>query len=300
MVTVAIALDGTEVPSPALRLEALPRRVSLSRSALELLASIAEVSLPWQRPSPAADLAAALGGKPPAEVGGAEELRAAGLVDADELPPPEVRRALAVFAKPEIAVDLDLVVRRGGGVAQLHAWHRMAADQVVALTTTGGRVELAWFSTDWWQAELGTLTGHAETVEGDGGAGVGPLPGLEVPLDLMLATGRAAREHRHEVLAELRCRAVGQVRDGAGRVLDLADTSAQLDLMHGATRARLQALVVSPTSRRVGAVSWVLFPDGWRRLVPVGGDRQARVRLVSAGPAELGAEVARLAVAVRP
>ena len=56
---------------------------------------------------------------------------------------------------------------------------------------------------------------------------------------------------------------------------------------------------VGPTgTRKVGWVSWVLFPDGWRALTPHTRDHRARVRVHPVEPLRLGVEVARLVTLV--
>ena len=50
--------------------------------------------------------------------------------------------------------------------------------------------------------------------------------------------------------------------------------------------------------RKVGWVSWVLFPDGWRALTPHTRDHRALVRVHPVEPRRLGVEVARLVALV--
>ena len=63
--------------------------------------------------------------------------------------------ALARFARPQVLVTLDLV--HPGG--RLRSWQRLSGGEVTAVSVAGtGRVELAWFTADRWQAHLTSTT----------------------------------------------------------------------------------------------------------------------------------------------
>ncbi len=78
--------------------------------------------------------------------------------------------ARAVWADPEVRVDLDLVLPGG---AVLRARHRMRAGRVVALAGLGGStpVEASWFAVTRWAGELA----RAVTVNPPPAAGRRPL-----------------------------------------------------------------------------------------------------------------------------
>lgn len=292
---VELRADGTPVTSPRLRVEALPRRFGLSRDAVETLGELVGMALPWQRPR-LADLDTALGPPPAQRADATKELIEAGLLTGPGEPTGEAAAALGDLAAPDVTVDIDVAALRPppGGLAQLHAWHRLRADRVTTLTVTGGAIELGWHSTDWWQAALAPLAGAPSSPS----PGDSPLSTLELPMDVLIAWGRATREGRGELLSELHARAVGRVRNGSGQVLDAADTGRQLRLLHASAQARLRVVVASPVARRIGVLSWVRFPDGWRRLLAAP-QRQAPVRLEPTRPQDLGADLARLTQGVR-
>ncbi|MEO5851629.1 MAG: hypothetical protein ABIQ15_03870 [Nocardioides sp.] len=305
----------TAAPAPALTPARLPRRVALPRTALESLAARTGTTLPWRAAATSSRLARALGDLPdaPTDPRGPHDpgaLEARGLVDAAGVPLAEVAAALEVLGRPEVAVRVDLGVRRAAapqGSSRLVAWHHLRAGRVTALVTVGApEVELAWFADEHWPRELA----HLVTVPTRPDAPVtSPVPtavpasvpphALTLPFELLVAAGAALRERRPEVLAELlaRHRVVGP--DGAE--LDRAAAAEQVGLLHTAGQGRVQVTVAGTAGdghRRLGVVTWVLFADGWRSLVPATVDGVPVVRLATATPPMLGVAVARLVAGV--
>ncbi|MCW2766888.1 MAG: hypothetical protein JWO11_2847 [Nocardioides sp.] len=159
-----------------------PRRMLLSRPAVERLAGLAGTAAPWStEPTPAPP-------DPPALA-------------------PELRDALEVLAAPELLVDVDVAV----GSDRVRAWHRFARGRVTALATAGGRVELCWYDDDLWRLELAravTVTTPPASAE--------PPPGpIDLPFELLLGTGEAVRLERDDVFGELMGR-YGAGLDAAG------------------------------------------------------------------------------------
>ena len=196
-----------------------------------------------------------------------------------------------VLDSPEVTCDIDVSVRRPGthrGWLQLHSGQALRGDTVVAVSSAGGRVEVAWWGVDEWHTQLT----RAATVPVPRAAEPPPPPEVEVPLDALLASGEAIRTHRTEVLDELVRRAgsddPAQVRDGLVR-------------LHTAVVGRLLATVAARdgNARRVGWVSWVLFADGWRTLTPTRVDGRPSVRVDPVEPSGLAPQVARLVSVVR-
>lgn len=325
MTRVTLELDGTasSVP-PGDRVhadEAVACRLQLSSAALELAAAIAGVHLPWQelaRPA-TGSLEAALGPTRPDTdevsdtVDPALELRRAGLLDGPPDgagPHPWLRSLLLLLAGGEVRVDADLVVRRrtaAHGAVRLRSWHRLHGDRFAAVSTTDGRtVELGWGADAAWPAVLT----HLATVQAEPTAvpGLPSAPGttVELPWDILLASGRAVRERRGDLLRELAARAAGRtwVADGDGtesRLASATDIAEQLQLLHLTVRGRLQVTVGGVGGdgpRRLGLVSWLLFPDGWRSLVPVPAE-EPRVLVRSCRPQRLAVEVAAQVTGVR-
>lgn len=316
MATVTLALDGSPAPAPdpAAR---LPRRVRLSRQAVEHLAELTRTPLPWPGPPAPSPTAAALGpaaAPAPDEPGDAvAELRAARLLTALGDVHPEVAGAMSVLGAPEVLLDLDLSVRRSdavAGYAQLHAWHRLRGGRVTTLATAGGPLELGWLRAELWQVELA----RAVTVTRPRTTARSPEPVLDLPHELLLGAGEALRLHREDVLGELVARHAGSVltedprRDGGtgrtdsgGRPLGRAATEEQLRLLHTSVLGRMRTLVAgvgTDGARRAGWVSWLLLPDGWRALEPHVRDLEPRVLVHPVEPLRLGVEVARLVAEV--
>lgn len=274
-------------------LAGLPRRVTLSHRAVAALAERCGVELPWR--TDAAGLAAALGDRAP-EANGPDvtaELAAAGLLDGTGVAD-EVVAAMTRLAASEVAVDLTLVLRRpSGAAAQLSAWHRIHGARVTTLTSTVERAELGWSAIGWWPATVSALV----DVTVPPGGGRGPVPALCLPMELLLAAGTALRERRDDLLPLL----VDRFPDGVtvdGVVLDRRRVLAELAVLAGPPHGRLQAVVTGGTDR-IGIVSWLLFPDGWRELVPLRAGRSPLVRVDRVAPTALAARVAGLATRVR-
>ncbi len=107
-----------------------------------------------------------------------------------------------VLRSPEVTCDVAVSVRRQGshrGWLQLHSGQALRGDTVAAVSSAGGRVEVAWWGVDDWHTQLT----RAATVPVPDAAEPPPPPEVEVPLDVLLATGEAIRTHRTEVLDEL-------------------------------------------------------------------------------------------------
>lgn len=286
----------------------LPRRVRLSRAAVEHVAAAAGAPLPWHRPGHTSGLESALGAPvpptgPDTPTDTLGEAASLGLLTDRGDVHPEVVTAVRVFGAPEILVGLDLAVRRRtapGGFAQLRSWHRFRDGRVTALSTADGQgFELAWFDDDLWALELA----RAVTVAAPGGGREPPATALHLPHELLLGTGGALREGRVDLFAELVRRHTGRVHRGDGsEPLDFAATDDQMRRLHTSVLGRLQAVVTgsgTAEARRVGWVSWLLYSDGWRSLTPYLSDREPHVRLEPVTPAHLGIDVVRLVTAVR-
>jgi hypothetical protein len=229
----------------------------------------------------------------------ADELARLGLVDAVGQPHREARRALSALLAPEVAVDIDVSVRRAEaarGNAWLHSCQGLRSGGVTAVSSAGGAVELAWFDDDYWQTELA----RAASVRPPVGSPEAPLPRLDLPLDAVLAGGEALRTGRGDVFEELVDRSVG-VATAPDGVLSRSDLHAQLVLLHGSTVGCLRASVAASEDRRarVGWVSWLLVADGWRSLTPLMRSGERLVRVEPAVPLDLGRQVAALVTAVR-
>lgn len=298
--SVTLDLDGT--PAAAVATAALlPRRVLLPRAALESLADRTGTPLPWRTDPAPTRLARALGG-PGAAVAAEPHperlLRARGLLTATGAPVAEVADALGVFASPEVFVRLDLGVRRPAavrGVARFTAWHHHGQGRVTAVSSAGGpALELAWFADGHWQRELA----HLVTVPPDEAAG-SPADRLTLPYDLLLGSGAARRLRRPAVLAELLAR--HRVLGPDGGPLGAPAAAEQVRLLHSTERGRLQVTVagVGDGRRALGVVTWVLFADGWRALVPATTDGVPVVHVVATAPLTLGAVVVRLVAGVQ-
>jgi hypothetical protein len=305
MATVTLNLDGTTAPGPD-PVALLPRRLRLSRPAVETLAARTGTPLPWEdRPEPS-PTSLALGPAPLPEPldetdPGAELLETRAITTRGEVHP-EVSAALAVFATPEVLVDIDVSARRAGapgGFAQVHSWQRLRAGRVTALASAGGPLELAWFADDVWQVELA----RAVTVTRPRSPARPPARVLDLPHELLLGSGEALRLHREDVLDELVARHTGSVFADDGEVaLGRADTDEQVRLLNTSVLGRMRTVVSGvgdDGTRKIGWVSWLLFGDGWRALTPYTRDSEPRVRIHPVEPLRLGVEVARLVAGVR-
>ncbi|MGI8646210.1 MAG: hypothetical protein ACR2JD_07820, partial [Nocardioides sp.] len=130
-----------------------------------------------------------------------------------------------------------------------------------------------------------------------------PAAYLRLPYELLLGAGAAYRLQRPAVLAELLERHHGRVTGRDGTVFAPGGAADQLHRLHTHERARLQLTVTGVAtdgSRSVGLLTWVLFADGWRELVPTttAGEPMVVVRLVA--PADLGRLVTRLVAGAQP
>jgi hypothetical protein len=180
----------------------------------------------------------------------------------------------------DLVVDLDLAVRRDGSVARTRSRHVLQGRTVRVITTDEGGLRVRMLDVRAWRSELA----QACRVRAPCPAVSAPDPGLELPWDLVVGTGRALRDRRADVYAELMARARPSVRD-------------ELALVHRGTTGRLRAVGAMPGRRRIGWVSWVLLADGWQALTPYVTDeptgRRAMVRLEGRRPEDLAREVAR-------
>ncbi|WP_435747633.1 ESX secretion-associated protein EspG [Nocardioides sp. SYSU DS0663] len=260
----------------------LPRRIVLSRVAVEELARRAGTTTPW--PGAAASPVAVADGDAGAAGTGEDpvaELTRGGLLR-EGAPVADVRAALEVLHAPELLVDLDLAVGTTSAYARLHSWQRWRAGCVAVASSAGGPVELAWFDDRLWHAELA----RALDARLPPSAGPPPDDDLRLPHDVLLATGEAVRSDRTDVLGELADRA-GIPAEQARR-------------LHASAVARLQVTVAGGGRRRtLGLLSWMRYADGWRALTPYL-DQQVPMVRVHRVPAErLGVEVAALATRVR-
>lgn len=160
----------------------------------------------------------------------------------------------------------------------------LAVEADVAVDGSHHHASLTGVPVDAWH---GGLTALATVATYDEPAAAADL---DLPHELLLGSGVALRLGRQDLLAELVARHQHQVTGGPA--------AEQVRLLHGAGRGRLQVVVAGPR-RRAGWVSWVLQPDGWRRLTPHVTGGVAMVRVTAARPRELGVDVARLVTAVR-
>lgn len=210
--------------------------------------------------------------------------------------PRQVREALE---SPEVTCDVDVSVRRGDtrrGWVQVHSGQALRGGVVAAVSSAGGSAEIAWWRVEDWQTQLT----RAATVVVPEARTPPPAPGFEVPLDVLLGAGEALRTNRGDVLEELVGRAVGVARTSTSQ-LDAGEVRTQLVRLHHGVLGRLLATVAARdgSASRVGWVSWLLFPDGWRALTPTRVRGRPSVRVDPVGPPGLGAEVARLVSVVR-
>lgn len=304
MATTTLRPDGTPVSPAVDPARAVPRRVELSRGAVELLAELTSTPLPWGRPPEPTATEQALGPQPltaPADVDPESELRFLGLLGSDGGLFPELQAALAVFGSPEVLVEVDVSVRRSAaarGFAQVHSWHRLRGDKITTISTAGGVVELCWFADDRWQVELG----RAVTLDPPETSLESPARVVCVPYELLLGSGEAIRLGREDVLAELLRRHAGHVRVN-DRAISFAHVAEQVRLLHNSALGRMRTVVSGRDTlgpSRISWVSWSLFPDGWRALTPYTRDGLALVRVHPVEPLHLGVEVARLVTGIRP
>ena len=173
----AILLDaqGNEVEQRSIT----PRRVRLSRAAIDRFAELAAVESPAAQmvvstgsldslgdrlgsmspdPAPAVEAADPLTTESDLD----EALVAASLVE-DGAPTVEGRAVLTVWHAPALAVELEMLVALRRGKVRVRSWHRNLDDWVVCLSTgDGSTFELSWLSADDWWLELGRAA-HVDT-----------------------------------------------------------------------------------------------------------------------------------------
>ena len=274
MSTVTLAPDGSTTE----RAVPLPRRFRLTLPQAEAALEAAGAPVPWRQQGAGA-------------VPGALQDPSGALI-------PEAARALAVLGAPQVAVDADLAVRTSAGDERLHSWQRWYDGHVTALSTAlHDSVELGWWRHEHWQAELARLVSVTRPAH----APEPPARELTLPYDLLLGGGAALRDRRPDVFEELVSREADAVRVG-GEPAGRAGAAEQVRLLELSAIGRLQVVVAgAPGGRRTtGWLSWLLFADGWRALVPYDDGARAMVRVSARHPLDLGVEVARLVAEVRP
>jgi hypothetical protein len=204
--------------------------------------------------------------------------------------------ALHLLEDSEVRVDIDVAVRRGGREWRVHSWQGLRESRVAMVSTIDGRsYELSWLADDIWRLELA----RAATVTKPTIWATGPrvLPDrVELPYELLLATGEAWHRRRPDLIAELGRRLGGDVRVDGG--IAQSGLTQLLTRLHAETTGRLQSVV--RVGGRVGRINWLRYGDGWWQLTPYtrGGERLVRVEKVD--ELRLGVEVARLVTGVRP
>lgn len=218
--------------------------------------------------------------------------------------------ALAPWRTPIWSVWIELHVALAGGPVILTAWHRQAGGRVLCVATIDRRTfELSWTDVAGWPTELARLVDvDAERLAGVAGrsgqpghpgprqpsGSVGLPDDLEVPWELLVASGEAVREGRPDLVPPL----VAEHGLPPDR-----PTAHWLCALQDASRGRLCATVAGPGPRAghgVGLVQWALFADGWRALEPgrrPDGVPTARIRRVPAAGlgSHVGACITRLA-----
>jgi len=291
--------------------------IRLSRPATERLLTLVGVRPPWRIPgaTPAPSRTAtrlgppAAGTRPGNRPGTpADAAAGAGELDAelsrlgilgDDGVHPDLVAALGVLARAEVLLDLDLAVKRADGVVRFHSWQRMAGDVVVALSTTGGDVELGWHARADWARELSGVPAALPARPGEPGEpdprcpSPHPVTPVTLPQGLLVATGAALRAGRGDLADAL----VDEQRLSTAEVRHLHEC-----------RARLRVVVTGPT--RIRWLGWVLLGDGWRELSvapPASGTGPAGsaagtpgVRLTPVAPSAFGQHVEQLVRRVQP
>jgi len=286
----------------------IPRRVRLTRAAVDRLAELTGVPSPVVPvPAPADGASAGLVGRlgddvpvPAAPVDDLDEaLVAAGLLE-DGVPTEEGRAVLTVWHAPALAVELEVLVRLRRGSVRVRSWHRNLDDWVVCLSTGDGLAfELAWLAAEDWWLELGRAA-HVDLAVLRESTYAAPLPAVvETPWELLLATGEAVRRHRTELLDVMVADHTGATL--AGDSADVLETAADADVrlwheqLEADSRGRLHAAVMGRSRRGrpgAGIVEWVLLSDGWRSLTPVTRDGWTMVRIERRSVVDLPRELA--------
>lgn len=318
MNAILLGAEGHEVEQRTVT----PRRVRLSRAALDRFAELAGVE------SPAAQMVASSGSldtlgdrlgnlgddaRPapsddapdPVDSDLDDVLATAGLVDGG-VPTEEGGAVLTVWHAPVLAVELEMLVSLRRGKVRVRSWHRNLDDWVVCLSTGDGQTfELSWLSADDWWLELGRAA-YVDTSTLGAAPDAEPIPAVvETPWDLLLATGEAVQRRRFELLDQM-------VSDYSGLTLagdapgtletaDDADVRRWHEQLESSSRGRLHAAVMGRSERGrpgAGIVEWVLFHDGWRSLTPFRRDGWNMVRIEQKSPVDLPRELAVRAAAV--
>lgn len=304
-----------------------PRRVRLSRAAIDRFAELAGVE------SPAAQMVASTGsldslgdrlgtlgrdsapepdgpeGGPAPEASASdldEVLVAASLVD-DGVPTEEGRALLTVWHAPVLAVELEMLIALRRGKVRVRSWHRNLDDWVVCLSTGDGQAfELSWLAADDWWLELGRAA-YVDTRQLSAASADAAIPDVvETPWDLLLATGEAVQRRRFELLDQMASDYSGMTLTGGS--LDSLETADDSDVrrwheqLESTSRGRLHAAVMGRSERGrpgAGILEWVLFHDGWRSLTPFKRDGWNMVRIERRSAVDLPRELAVRAAEVR-
>ncbi|HEY3529763.1 MAG TPA: hypothetical protein VGK78_11485 [Nocardioides sp.] len=189
------------------------------------------------------------------------------------------------MSTPDLVVDVDRVVGRGGTSARLRSRYALLAGTVNVVTVLDGRVEMRRVTPPDWRDDLdrvGRVPGCTEPPT----TPAPPEREPALPWDLVVATGRALAEQRPDVYDELVARAEPSL-------------GAPLRRLHDETVGRLRIVGILPGRRRIGWVSWVLRADGWRALTPYlercGPAARPMVRVERRRPEDIAPEVARWA-----
>lgn len=293
---------GTPHPPTSGALEALPRRISLTRLELGVLTGCAgDAPLPFDEiVAGGRDLDGRLGPTPSSGEAAAYTAALGSLHDArsslarrgllvDTAADEALCGAIGLLATPALALDLDVAVDG----ARVKAWHRQRAGAVASLATTDGLVfELAWFSTDQWADELARVAVLPE----DHPVRESALPAyVDLPFSLVDAAAEAARSNRSDLLSVLVSEHPGQTRYADGSTVPDLEVVALLAALGSEPVGRLRALVAdvsTPSPAEVGVVSWALLADGWRALRPWRTEGLDRVEVAAVSPADLANELA--------
>jgi hypothetical protein len=302
-----------------------PRRVRLSRAAVDRFAELAGVESPAAQMVTSTGSLVSLGDRlgtlgtesvpEPRDAGDApvpdvgadldEALGVASLVD-DGVLTEEGRAVLTVWHAPVLAVELEMLVVLRRGKVRVRSWHRNLDDWVVCLSTgDGDTFELSWLSADDWWLELGRAA-YVDTSELSAASAEQSIPDVvETPWDLLLATGEAVQRRRFELLDQMASDYSGMTLTGAS--LDALETADDPDVrrwheqLESTSRGRLHAAVMGRSERGrpgAGIVEWVLFHDGWRSLTPFTRDGWSMVRIERRSAVDLPRELAVLAAEV--
>lgn len=285
-----------------------PRRVRLTRAAVDRLAELAGVSSPVASvPAPVGGAAGGLVGRlgddvpaPAVPVADLDEALVAASLVADGGPTEEGRAVLAVWHAPALAVELEVLVRLHRGTVRVRSWHRNLDDWVVCLSTGDGLAfELTWLAAEDWWLELGRAA-HVDLATLRESEYAAPLPAVvETPWELLLATGEAVRRHRTELLDVMVADHTGTTLagDSPGMLETAADADVRLwhEQLESDSHGRLHAAVMGRDRRGrpgAGIVEWVLLSDGWRSLMPVTRDGWTMVRIQRRSVVDLPRELA--------